>query len=100
MMRVLKVLAYLVAAFFALAFGFGHGNQQARVRAEALCAAIPVGMPAAEARQVLAQAGADRLIDTREGVLAVFIGAFQYNRYNCEVVMTERVTATRLSRID
>ena len=101
-MRILKVFAGLMAAFFALAFWFGHGNHQAQVRAEDLCAALKVGMPAAQARQAMAAApGLFRLLDTREGVLAVFNGGFQLNRYNCEIVIKDdRVSATRLSRID
>jgi uncharacterized membrane protein len=78
-----------------------HAERRAAGAARALCAAITVGMPAAQARaRVAAAEGLDRRIDTPEGTLAVFSGALIFSRHLCQVEMSERVTATRVSHLD
>ncbi len=100
-MRFIKGAAYVVAVLGALAVWVAFTERSAAEDAGALCGAIQVGMPAEEARRLVEQAaGVARRIDTPQGVLVVFTGAFPYSRYTCQVDMAERVSATRLGYVD
>jgi len=101
-MRFIKGAAYVVAVLGALAVWVAFAERSVAEDAGALCGAIQVGMPAEEARRLIAQIGGDvaRRIDTPQGVLVVFTGAFPYSRYTCQVDMAERVSATRLGYVD
>lgn len=101
-MRFIKGAAYVVAVLGALAVWATFAERRAAEDARALCGAIQVGMPAREARRLVEQIGGDaaRRIDTPEGVLVVFTGAFPFSRHTCQVEMAERVSATRLGYVD
>ncbi len=109
-------LAYVLAALVAIVVWIRHNEQGAASGAERLCRAMPVGLPADQARALVARAGdIDRRIDTPTGLLAVFTGAFPFSRYTCAVEFgrapaeqvvepgagpVERVTATRVTHLD
>jgi hypothetical protein len=101
-MRFIKWLAVVVAVLAALGLWVSYAEQTAAEAASDLCGAIQTGMPAQEARRLIEQVGADaaRRIDTPQGVLMVFTGAFPFSRYTCQVDMAERVGATRLGHVD
>ncbi len=100
MKRWVSVLAYAVLGTVVLLAWGMRAEHRASDAASALCAAIPVGMLAAEARRVVAATeGLERRLDTPMGMLAIFSGAFMFSRYTCEVTLAERVTATRLNHI-
>lgn len=101
-MRFIKGAAIVVAVLGALAFWVRFAERTAAEGASDLCGAIQTGMPAQEARRLIEQVGADaaRRIDTPQGVLMVFTGAFPFSRYTCQVDMAERVGATRLGYVD
>jgi len=101
MKRWVSVLAYATLGMVLLSAWVMRAEHRASDAASALCVAIPVGMPAAEARRVVAAAeGLERHLDTPTGMLAIFSGAFMFSRYTCEVTLAERVTATRLNHLD
>jgi hypothetical protein len=101
MKRLAKILTYAMLGLIGLTAWAVHAERRAGAAARDLCAGIPIGMPAAEARRAVAAAeGLDRRLDTPTGILAIFSGAFMYSRHTCEIELAERVTATRLGHLD
>lgn len=101
-MRFIKGLAYAVGLLGVLALWVTFAERIAATRAGDLCGSLKVGMPAHEARRLIDRMGADaaRRIDSPQGVLVVFAGAFPFSRHVCQVDMAERVVAIRLGHVD
>lgn len=100
MKQVLLWLAYALLFCIALAFYVNHAERTAAGKAARLCAAMPAGMTVDAANRLMDASGADRLVRTATGRVALFSGALGYSRYTCEAELGTRVMATRLGHLD